>query len=55
MIIIRPNMKKKWYEAPDTQVLEVRNEGMICASGDAGPEGGLWNKILHNLFCDKMR
>ena len=39
MIIIRPNMKKKWYEAPDTQVLEVRNEGMICASGDAGPEG----------------
>lgn len=26
---------KKYYEAPDTQVLEMRLEGVICGSLDA--------------------
>lgn len=27
------------YEAPETWVVEVNTEGIICGSGDAGPTG----------------
>lgn len=27
------------YEAPETWVVEVNTEGIICESGDAGPTG----------------
>lgn len=27
------------YEAPETWVVEVNTEGIICASGSAGPTG----------------
>ena len=26
--------KKKEYEAPSTQVVEMKSEGILCASGD---------------------
>ena len=29
--------EKETYEAPRVEVLEVRNEGIICASGDPKP------------------
>ena len=29
--------KKELYEPPTTDVLEVKNEGIICASGDPKP------------------
>lgn len=31
------------YEAPTTDVLEVKNEGIICASGGAGTNNYNWN------------
>ena len=30
--------KEKYYEAPSTEVFEVRQEGLICASGGAYPQ-----------------
>ena len=31
--------KKELYAAPETEVLELRLEGVIAASGDGGTEG----------------
>ena len=30
--------KEKYYEAPSTEVFEVRQEGIVCASGGAYPQ-----------------
>jgi len=30
--------KEKYYEAPSTMVFEVRQEGVICASGGPYPQ-----------------
>ena len=30
--------KEKYYEAPSTEVFEVGQEGVICASGGAYPQ-----------------
>ena len=37
--------KEKYYEAPSTEVFEVRQEGVICASGDANATmNGTWTE-----------
>ena len=35
--------QKELYEPPTTDVLEVKNEGIICASGGAGTNNYNWN------------
>ena len=37
---------KELYEAPSTQIFEVKTEGVICTSnGDAGVQDYDWNDI----------
>lgn len=38
MTVMEIKTIKELYEAPSTTVIEVRQEGMICASGGEYPE-----------------
>ena len=45
-------MKKLMYSAPETEVLAVRSEGIICESGTEGTRSGYETVITLDLLDD---
>lgn len=45
-------MKKVSYYAPETEVLAVRSEGIICESGTEGTRSGYETVITLDLLGD---
>ena len=45
-------MKKLMYSAPETEVLAVRSEGIICESGTEGEREGYGTIITLDLLGD---
>lgn len=33
------------YESPEMEIVEVKNEGIICASGGAGTQNYPWTNV----------